>query len=251
MITYKNQPETARPDVIKASLTAIQKLRNTYPQLKILLGHGSGSFGHTTAKRFGTMDGVSTPGDWLGFAEVAKSARALNDLVFDIGVNLGLPLKVVRPSSNVLTSKRQINCWDLSIIQTSMINNEIPLIYGDVVVDTQIGGTILSTEELFLHLAGFFKPSKMLIAGIEGGVYADFPINSRIIPTIARNEDLLGLNFSGSQTPDVTGGMLAKVRFLQQACQKNPGMRAYIYNGLDFENTNKIVAGKLVGTKIA
>lgn len=250
LITYKDQPETARPDIIEASLKTILKLRNALPQLKIIVGHGSGSFGHTTAKRFSTMDGVSTPKDWLGFAEVAKSAKTLNDLVFDIGINLGLPLKIIRPSSQVLTTNRQIVHWNLSPIQSFLSNQEIPLIYGDVILDTQIGGTILSTEELFLHLAEFLKPSMMLIAGIEAGVYADYPVNSRVIPTISRDDALIGLNLAGSQTPDVTGGMLTKVRLLQLACRRNPGMGAYIYDGLNFENTIEIVSGSLVGTQI-
>jgi isopentenyl phosphate kinase len=250
LITYKDQPETACPNIIEASLQAIQELRIRHPNLRILLGHGSGSFGHTLAKHYGTMNGVSTPADWLGFAEVAKAAKALNDLVFEIGIKAGLPLTVFRPSALVLTNNREIISWDISPIQSALQQSAIPLVYGDVVVDTVLGGTILSTEDLFLHLSESLKPSKMLIAGIEAGVYADFPKNSLVIPEISRNDPLRGFSLDGAHTPDVTGGMLAKVKLLQAACAKNPGMSAFIYSGVEAENTIKIVSGQHVGTQI-
>lgn len=250
LITYKDQPETARPDIIEASLQAMHKLREQHPNLSILLGHGSGSFGHTLAKQYNTMDGVSTPADWLGFAEVAKAAKALNDLVFEIGIKVGLPLQVFRPSALVLTRNRQIITWDISPIQSALQQSRIPLVYGDVIVDTLLGGTILSTEDLFLHLTESLKPSKMLIAGIEAGVYTDFPVNFLVIPEISHEDPLSGFTLDGARTPDVTGGMLAKVRLLQAACAKNPGMSAFIYSGLSVENTSKIISGQRVGTQI-
>lgn len=250
LITYKDQPETARPEIIEASLRAILTLRENNPRLHILLGHGSGSFGHTIARRYGTMDGVKTPEDWVGFAEVANAAKALNDLVIEIGQKIGLPLELFRPSTNVLTCNRKIISWNLAPIRAALQEGTIPLVYGDVVIDTVLGGTILSTEELFLHLVDYLKPSKMLIAGIEAGVFADFPKRSLVIPKISRDDSLSGFTLDGAQTPDVTGGMLAKVRLLQSACAINPGMSAFIYSGLDAENANRIVAGQHVGTQI-
>ena len=251
LITFKDQPETVRPDIIEASLMALQKVRSEQPDLRVLLGHGSGSFGHTIANRYNTMKGVLTPLDWLGFAEVARTAKALDDLVFDIGTKLGLPLRVFRPSARVLASNRHISHWDIEPIQAALENGEIPLVYGDVVIDTTLGGTILSTEDLFLHLSENLRPSKMLIAGIEAGVYADYPVNSRVVSTISRDDPLDRLSVGGSHSVDVTGGMLAKVRLLQSACQNNPGMTAHIYCGLDAENTHKIISGQVVGTQIS
>ena len=120
LITFKDQPETARPDVIEAFLKALLKVRTDQPHLRILLGHGSGSFGHTTAKRYGTINGVSTSADWLGFAQVAKTAKALDDLVLEIGIRLGLPLRVFCPSANVLANNRQIIQWDLEPIHAAL-----------------------------------------------------------------------------------------------------------------------------------
>ena len=60
-------------------------------------------------------------------------------------------------------------------IQSTLENGLLPVIYGDVVFDTDIGGTILSTEDLFFYLAGILKPSRILLAGQDPGVWKDFP----------------------------------------------------------------------------
>lgn len=250
LLTYKDQPETARPEMIEASLMELVQLRSSHPQLSVLLGHGSGSFGHSTAKRFGTMNGVSSAADWLGFAEVARSAAALNQLVTSTGMRLGLPLESIRPSSHVVTSNRKITAWDVSPIQDALDQGKVPLIFGDVAIDSGLGGTILSTEDLFVYLTSVFKPSKTLIAGVESGVYQDFPANTRVLPFISRDDPLGHIHLQGAITPDVTGGMLAKVRLLQQACQLNPGMKAVIYDGAVIGNLTKLIEGQSVGTTI-
>ena len=37
------------------------------------------------------------------------------------------------------------------------------MIYGDVVFDRLLGGTILSTEDLFAHLAAHLQPARLLV----------------------------------------------------------------------------------------
>lgn len=251
LITDKDQPDTARPRVIHSLMEALQTLRETRPELQILLGHGSGSFGHAAAKRHHTQDGVKTSADWLGFAEVAQKARELNELVTNMAISVGMPVIVHRPSALVLAQNHQIIRWDTAGIKTTLDKGGVPLIYGDAVIDTELGGTILSTEELFVYLAATFKPSAMLISGIEAGVYSDYPANSEIAVNLSKHDNLHNLSLRGASAPDVTGGMLAKVKLLQSACQANPGMKAYIFSGMEPENFAKILAGHSIGTKIS
>lgn len=44
----------------------------------IVVGHGSGSFGHIPAAEHGTRDGVSGLAQWRGFCEVSDAASRLN-----------------------------------------------------------------------------------------------------------------------------------------------------------------------------
>ena len=60
VITDKNKANT--PDIkrIDAIALAIHKTLELDTSLSLLIGHGSGSFGHHAANKYGTRDGVST-----------------------------------------------------------------------------------------------------------------------------------------------------------------------------------------------
>lgn len=45
---------------------------------RVVVGHGSGSFGHVAAAKHGTIDGVSGEARWMGFCEVSDAAARLN-----------------------------------------------------------------------------------------------------------------------------------------------------------------------------
>ena len=51
---------------------------NGTSKARVILGHGSGSFGHVAAAKHGTIKGVSGPSQWLGFCEVSDAASRLN-----------------------------------------------------------------------------------------------------------------------------------------------------------------------------
>ena len=81
--------------------------------LRLVLGHGSGSFGHTAARKHGTRQGVSSAEEWLGFAEVWKEARALNQMVVEALVDAGLPVIAFPPSAAVIARDGKVLRWDL------------------------------------------------------------------------------------------------------------------------------------------
>ena len=91
LITDKNSPLTPRYDVINSLTRQLKTIKNQYPDLKIILGHGSGSFGHSVAKTYQTRFGVRTEEEWLGFSKVWFAARALNSVVMKALQDENLP----------------------------------------------------------------------------------------------------------------------------------------------------------------
>src|SRR5258707_7462267 len=89
LITDKRDSEHFQADVMRRSAQEIARAVAAKPELKLLVGHGSGSFGHIVAQRHGTIHGVRTPDEWRGFAEVATVARRLNTLVLETLVQAG------------------------------------------------------------------------------------------------------------------------------------------------------------------
>ena len=57
LITDKTQPMTPRLDVIQHLAGEISAAVKSSPRLSLLIGHGSGSFGHEVADRYQTQAG--------------------------------------------------------------------------------------------------------------------------------------------------------------------------------------------------
>jgi len=234
LITDKNRPSTALPDYIKRIAAEIASARERAPAMQLLLGHGSGSFGHTPAKEYNTRAGVSTREEWAGFAKVWQQARALNQVVIECLSSTGLPVISISPSSTITARNGQVLAWDIYPISSALLSGLVPVVFGDVVFDTKLGGTILSTEELFFHLAGLLKPARILIAGIEKAIFADFPKNSIEIPEITPQSypGLFGHILPSAYT-DVTGGMAAKAGNLVTLTQQLPWLQSWIFSGVE------------------
>jgi len=250
LITHKDKPFTARVDVIKRLVDEIHIALTDNPDLQLIIGHGSGSFGHVAAKEFGTRDGVQTPEQWKGFLEVWKAARVLNEIVMNFFYEARLPVISFSPSSSAISTNHRVANWQITPIQKSLMNGLIPVVHGDVVFDMKIGGSILSTEELFLHLAIMLSPNKVLIAGIDQGVWEDFPINTSLIETIHASVESNHPSLTGSHAPDVTGGMAEKVAILKQLVIATPTCQAMIFSGEKDGNVLSALKGDILGTTI-
>ena len=100
LITDKNRPHTPRLEVLARLAEEIAAARRQRPGLRLLLGHGSGSFGHVPAQKYGTCQGVHSADEWQGFVEVWHQAAALNRLVMEA-------LRAARGAGAVLSALRR------------------------------------------------------------------------------------------------------------------------------------------------
>jgi isopentenyl phosphate kinase len=251
LITDKHSPRTPRREVIQNLAGEIKAGLARHPGLQLLIGHGSGSFGHVSASRHGTRAGVRSPEGWQGFLEVWRDARELNSIVIELFSEAGLPVIAFPPSSTTLAADGSVAAYALDGIQSALANGLIPVIHGDVVFDTIRGGTILSTEELFVHLAGELNPRRILLAGLEPGVWADFPVCSELVSlitpvTLAEIEGKL----RGSAAVDVTGGMYQKVVSMLELVKALDGLEVVIFSGEDVETFAYALDGEEAGTLI-
>jgi isopentenyl phosphate kinase len=251
LITDKDRPRTARADVLARLAEEIAEARRLRPDMLLILGHGSGSFGHIPARKYRTRQGVSNSQDWLGFAEVWKEARMLNQIVVEALTTTGLPVIAFPPSAAVMARAGQPLRWDLTPLRAALAGGLVPLVNGDTIFDEQRGGTILSTEDLFIYLADHLRPARILLAGREAGVWADFPTCTHLIPAITpANYAALAAQIGGSSSVDVTGGMLEKVRTMLELAGKLPGFEARIFSGLEPGQVQNALLGVALGTAI-
>lgn len=250
LITDKAKPATARGERISQIAGEIAAFREAQPETQLLLGHGSGSFGHVPAAKFGTREGVSDEAKWQGFVQVWEQAAALNQMVMEALRTAGLPAMAFPPSAGARARDGQISAWDVAPIRAALEAGLLPVVYGDVAFDEARGGTILSTEDLFVYLAEFLHPGRILLAANED-VYADYPARDEVIEEITTsNFAELSVALGGAEAEDVTGGMLGKVERMLDLVERRQDTEVRIFAGVEEGAVRSALQGGEVGTRI-
>ena len=265
LITDKMKPYTPLLDVMDDLALQITTSLQTQPNLRLVIGHGAGSFGHVAASEYKTRDGYPQPSPlthrerdtneenyWKGFAEVWYQASTLNRYVMEALHKAGLRTIALPPSASVIASDGRVAVWETTPIRMALAAGIVPVIFGDVVFDEVRGGTILSTENLFTFLVKALHPDRVLLAGIEEAVWEDFPERKRPIERITP-ESFEGIRHGvgRSAAADVTGGMEAKVREMLELIQENPGLKIQIFSGTQPGNLVRALLGDKLGTEIS
>ncbi|MBC7876863.1 MAG: isopentenyl phosphate kinase family protein [Anaerolineales bacterium] len=249
LITDKDKPYTARLDKLAELSMEIKTVLDSNPNLLLILGHGSGSFGHTAAKKHGTRDGVKTTEQWRGFAEVRFQAAELNRYVMESLMNTGVAAIAFPPSSSMVSNNRKVTYHNILAMRKSLDAHLLPVVHGDVAFDESLGGTILSTEDVFAFLAEQFSPTRILLAGMEAGVWEDFPARTKLVSEIQfADYEKMRAGIGSSASTDVTGGMKAKVEEMLSLIQKNKGLTVQIFSAEENGFLTRALKGENVGT---
>ncbi len=231
LLTDKTGREALRADVLARLTNEIAAARHTRPDMKLVLGHGSGSYGHTSAARHGTRSGVSGPGQWRGFAEVSDAAARLNRAVIAALLSAGVPAVGLPPSASAVVTDGVIQAMATAPIRAALEAGLLPVVFGDVAFDTVRGGTIVSTEEVMDYLALPMRPARLLLAGETAGV---LDTTGQVVPHISpANYETIRPALGGSRGTDVTGGMSSKVSAMLDLAAKIPGLTIHIFSGLE------------------
>lgn len=230
LITDKTQRETLRAEVLKRLATEIQHARLAMPARQLIIGHGSGSFGHFEARQHNTIAGVHSIAAWQGFARVATVAARLNGHVANALQQAEVPILQVQASASAIARAGRIETLAMSSILRAIEHELVPLVYGDVAFDDVLGGTILSTETIFSYLVSQVPVTRIILLGEVDGVYNQ---QAAIIPEITpMNFDDVQAALGGSDGVDVTGGMLSKVQAMLDLATQPPYPEIFIANGL-------------------
>jgi len=229
LVTDKRRARSFRREIVQAIAQQIVELRAARSDIRIVIGHGSGSFGHFEAKKHNTADGVYSAEDRLGFAKVGAVAAELSLLILGELLAAGLPAIRFQPSSMLVTRGRELKPIYLEPLRLALEQQLIPLVHGDIALDSELGGVIVSTEALFAGLVEPLRARQIILLGDVDGVFDESgaPIATITPESFPRIAPLLG----GSSGVDVTGGMLQKVTEMIGLTLAQPGLEIVIANG--------------------
>jgi len=255
VITDKETPFTAREDVVRRIAREIVQAMQACPAMRLVIGHGSGSFGHMVAHRYRTHEGWRDANSWRGFAETAHAAAQLNRLVVGWLLDEGLSAVSFQPSASALCQGGKLGAMAVEPIERALDAGLTPVVYGDVALDVQQGFTIISTEHIFAYLAGRLRPARIVLAGMVDGVYERDPVRDPLARRIAwitpAQWETVRTALGVSHAVDVTGGMVSKVQIMVELVQAHPGLQVSIVSGAIAGRVHEALLGRLSeGTQI-
>lgn len=191
----------------------------------LIIVHGGGSFGHPTAQKYGIKDGYKDdPTQKLGFAETHHVMTVLNGLVMDALIWHEIPAVSIAPSSCFITKNGRVKFFDEAILKAMAKMAFTPVMYGDAVLDDELGFTILSGDQLVAYLALKYKASKIVVGVDTDGLFDDDPkTNPNAKPyrhlTLAELKQIQP-KLGKAARADVTGGMAGKITELIPAIEQ-------------------------------
>lgn len=203
----------------------------------LVIVHGAGSFGHPQAKRFG-LD-RSGKRNFIEVALTHEIVKELNRAFIERLVENGVAAVPVHPLSCAISHGSRLNEMSTRQIELMLENGAIPVLHGDVVMDTAWGVSILSGDQIVVHLARRLGAKRVGLGTDVDGVMD----GSRIIATITPKtfNDVRAL-LSGSSGIDVTGGMLGKVNELIKLTGDD--ISSHVFNASKTGNIANFLNGK-------
>lgn len=246
IVTNINVPYSPRLAVIRQFAEELARVMKAKPQMKIIIGHGSGSFGRTAAKeqKYHEQKGFPTVNS---AAIVAKAALDLHAMIISELVKAGVPAFSMPPSATgVMDSKsKRLVSMDVLQIRRILEMGGVPVVFGDVIPTDEGGAYIASTEEIFSLLSKHFNPSSVFLLGevflgeMEG-IYQSF--NAQLPQPGQKNA------FIPEITPELWSRILAeatsspknhetkeivkKVNIMIELVKKNPRVKVYVASGI-------------------
>jgi len=175
----------------------------------IILVHGAGSFGHGPVLKYGIGNGIRTEKHRIGYAATHAACAKLSGFLVDALVREGVPAISIPPATIISQSNRRISKFDAKTVFGYLKRGFLPILYGDMVPDTKLVGSVCSGDQMAAYLG---KSAKRIVIGTNvDGVLA----NGKLVREISRrNFPKIRTHLRSSRAPDVTGGMEGKIREL-------------------------------------
>ena len=215
LITDKTRPGVARHAMIRRLASELAKSARNARGARLLVGHGSGSFGHAAASEGGLTRGVDARRRIETISHTQSRAADLHRIVFHALAEAGARPFSFSPSSFLSAANGRVAGRFLGPIFAALDRGLLPVVYGDVVLDDTLGAIVVSTEELFVLLAkdtarrGVTVARAVWLGETDGVRGADGESIARLTASGALTA---ARRVNGASGIDVTGGMSLRLR---------------------------------------
>jgi isopentenyl phosphate kinase len=224
VITDKTKAYSYNEKTVRTIGQSFAKFLKENPKARLIIGNGAGSFGHYAVHDVKYREDQA---DIIRASKVRQKSIELNKRITETLIDCGLPIFNMQPSAFLRRTPELTGNTDIVF---DVVNQAgVPLVYGDIIVDSETGTSIASTETLLNYLGDEAHKRELECQAL---------IYLTNVPGVLDHEKKVIKNFKqdaghalgGGDGYDVTGGMAQKV--------------AAGFEGLSYTNNVFIIDGK-------
>jgi isopentenyl phosphate kinase len=224
VITFKDRVMTPNKEAIRRLSREIAMAGFHH----LVIVHGGGSYGHPLAKEHGIAQGFKSTEQLIGFSRTRQAMVDLNCMIVGALLDEGVPAVSLSPSTFISTHEGRLQEYDLRLVRWYLDSGMVPVMYGDAVLDSALGFTILSGDQLAVRLAIDLKADTLLFGVDVDGVYTGNPKmakSAKLIEKLSLGQVRSIIGIGEATSTDVTGGMLGKIKEAQIAVEFGVGVQ--------------------------
>jgi isopentenyl phosphate kinase len=249
LITDKTSPETPRPEILRRLAEELVAAVRERPGT-VILGHGSGSFGHVAAQRHHLRGPLEEPLQRAGVAPVQGAAHRLHRMVVEALLAAGGQPYSYPAATALVAQEGQPEAVASEALELALELGMIPVTGGDVVMDRRWGAAVCSTEAILEALIPILRRpvARILWLGETSGI---LDARGRTVPQVtADNLDAVREDLGDPRGTDVTGGINLRLGTAWRLAQR--GIPSLIAAGTEPGLLTRALAGEPVaGTWVA
>lgn len=246
VITDKTVPFKLRRNVLKRiSKEIANALRED--DLRLIIVHGGGSFGHYVASRY-----TGAPFVREAYLEIHEAMDRLNRYFISHLVRSGIKAITFQTPAIFVTKHNELYRTFFEPIIEAINVGLIPVLYGDIVFDVSNKFSILSGDTIAPYIAQTLNFNLLLYATNVNGVYRRFPPRGK--------KDLIHELYVKDLTEkslrkaimkgiiDVTGGMMNKLLEIKKWVRKRD-LKIILFNALRKNYLYSLLKGEEIPVK--
>ena len=212
-----------------------------HPDHKLIIAHGAGSFGHVPAMKYHVHEGFNGE----GVIKTVMAMQDLNTIIVNALLKVGIKAIPFHPMDFVVCSNRRIVDMYIQPLKIMIEHGVIPIVHGDVAMDTEQGSCILSADQIVPELAARFGCKRVGFLCHSAVLDGD---KKEIKEIDSTNYDSVKQYLKCSNGIDVTGGMAGKINELIEAAKKYR-IESFVFNG-ENDGFLRFLNGEDEGTKV-
>jgi len=175
LITDKSNPYSFRADVVSSAAREIRECMDEGLIESLVLVQGVGSFGHPPVLKYKLHKGFSGPEQLIQLSWTQAKVSELRTLIVNALIEAGIPVCLMYPSSMMLAEKTRISEYFLDALKGFFELGMVPLIGGDILIDSVMGFSVCSGDPMMTLIAREFGAKRLVYASDVSGIFDSDP----------------------------------------------------------------------------